>query len=110
MILDYHHYMANKGEAELADYLERIFQTWKVRQLVPKVHISSPKSEKAYRSHADYVSLDFILPFLKLAKSLDQDFDMMIEAKQKNLAMHQLVEDIAKIRGVKRISGASVVW
>lgn len=35
---------------------------------------------------------------------------MMIEAKQKNLAMHQLVEDIAKIRGVKRISGASVVW
>ena len=77
-----------------------VFQTWKVRQLVPKVHISSPKSEKAYRSHADYVSLDFILPFLKLAKSLDQDFDMMIEAKQKNLAMHQLVEDIAKIRGV----------
>ncbi|RKQ28178.1 UV DNA damage repair endonuclease UvsE [Oceanobacillus halophilus] len=110
MILDYHHYMANKGEVELEDYLERIFNTWKHRDLVPKVHISSPKGADAFRSHADYVDLVFVQPFLKIAKELNQDFDMMIEAKQKNLAMHQLVEEIAKIRGVKRLSGASVEY
>ncbi|MGJ7913045.1 UV DNA damage repair endonuclease UvsE [Neobacillus sp. LXY-1] len=110
MILDYHHFMANKGEVDLPLYLQRIFDTWNSFHLSPKVHISSPKSEEAYRSHADYVDLDFVLPFLKMAKELNQDFDIMIEAKQKNLAMHKLVEDIASLRGVKRISGSSVDW
>lgn len=110
MILDYHHYMANQGEVKLEDYLERIFNTWNHRDIPPKVHISSPKSESAFRSHADYVDVEFILPFIKLSKSLNRDFDIMIEAKQKNLAMHQLIEEIAKIRGVKRLSGASIKW
>lgn len=110
MVLDFHHYMANKLEDDLPLFLPRIFDTWKSTNLVPKVHISSPKSEQAYRSHADYVDLDFIFPFLKMAKEQNQDFDIMIEAKQKNLAMHKLVEEIAAIRGVKRISSASVEW
>ncbi|MFC5592052.1 UV DNA damage repair endonuclease UvsE [Sporosarcina soli] len=110
MVLDYHHYMANKGESDLTLYLPRIFQTWNNFNIVPKVHISSPKSDQAYRSHADFVSLDFVLPFLKMAKELNQDFDIMVEAKQKNLAMQKLVEEIASIRGVKRISGSSVEW
>lgn len=110
MVLDYHHYMANKEENDLTLYLPHIFATWNNFHLIPKVHISSPKSDQAYRSHADFVSLDFILPFLKMAKELNQDVDIMIEAKQKNLAMHRLIEEIAAIRGVKRISGASVEW
>ncbi|MFK2826735.1 UV DNA damage repair endonuclease UvsE [Bacillus sp. B190/17] len=110
MILDYHHHMANKGEVELSLYLQRIFNTWNASNAVPKVHISSPKTEQAYRSHADFVSLEFVLPFLKMAKGLNQDFDIMIEAKQKNLAMHNLIEEIASIRGVKRISGSAVEW
>ena len=72
--------------------------------------ISSPKSEQAFRSHADFVSLDFVLPFLKMAKELNQDFDIMIEAKQKNLAMQRLVEEIASIRGVKRLSSSVIEW
>lgn len=110
MILDYHHYMANRGEVELSQYLVRIFDTWRSNSLVPKVHISSPKSMDAYRSHADFVSLEFILPFLKIAKEHDQDFDVMIEAKQKDLAMLKLVEEIAAIRGIKRISSSTVKW
>ncbi|WP_010096368.1 UV DNA damage repair endonuclease UvsE [Ornithinibacillus scapharcae] len=110
MMLDYHHYMANKGEVELVEYLERIFNTWNHRDLIPKVHISSPKSASEYRSHADYVDLKFILPFLKIAKELNRDFDIMIEAKQKNLAMLQLVEDVARIRGIKRLSGGSIEY
>lgn len=110
MVLDYHHFMANRNHLELPYYLQRIFNTWNHFHSIPKVHISSPKSDQAYRSHADFVSIDFIMPFLQMAKELNQDFDIMIEAKQKNLAMLKLVEEIAKIRGVKRISGASVEW
>lgn len=110
MVLDYHHYMANKGEVALEEYLPRIFDTWKQRELVPKVHISSPKTDKEYRSHADFVSLEFVLPFLKMAKELNRDFDIMIEAKQKNLAMQRLVEEVAAIRGVKRITSSTVEW
>lgn len=108
MVLDYHHHMANRGNGDLSHYLERIFKTWK--KTIPKVHISSPKSESTFRAHADYVSLDFILPFLKMAKELNQDFDIMIEAKQKNLAMQRLVENIVSIRGVKRLSSSTVEW
>ncbi|KXH87284.1 UV DNA damage repair endonuclease UvsE [Sporosarcina sp. HYO08] len=110
MVLDYHHYMANKGEVDLSNYLSRIFDTWTSFSAIPKVHISSPKTDEAFRAHADFVSLAFILPFLKMAKELDRDFDIMIEAKQKNLAMHKIIEDIASIRGVKRISGSTVEW
>ncbi|MDF2534702.1 MAG: uvsE [Bacillales bacterium] len=110
MILDYHHYMANRGEEVLHTYLSRIFNTWSKFNGLPKVHISSPKSEKEFRSHSDYVSLDFVLPFLKIARELNQDFDIMIEAKQKNLAMHKLIEDISSIRGVKRQSSSMVEW
>ncbi|MCM3654579.1 UV DNA damage repair endonuclease UvsE [Metabacillus litoralis] len=110
MILDYHHYMANQGDVDLPLYLQRIFNTWNACHTVPKVHLSSPKSEQAYRSHADFVSIEFVLPFLKMAKVLNQDFDIMIEAKQKNLAMHRLIEEIASIRGVRRISSSAVEW
>ncbi|MCM3569938.1 UV DNA damage repair endonuclease UvsE [Neobacillus mesonae] len=110
MILDYHHHMANPGEVDLPLYLQRIFQTWKTRNLIPKVHLSSPKSDQAFRSHAGFVSIDFVLPFLKMAKELNQDFDIMIEAKQKDLAMQRLVEEVASIRGVKRITSSSVEW
>ncbi|MFD1849092.1 UV DNA damage repair endonuclease UvsE [Oceanobacillus bengalensis] len=110
MILDYHHHMANKTEGELSHYLPRIFNTWNVRNHIPKAHISSPKSDQAYRAHADFASFDFVLPFLKMAKERNQDFDIMIEAKQKNMAMHRLVEEVASIRGIKRISSSTVEW
>lgn len=110
MILDYHHHMANRTEMELSNYLPRIFNTWSTSNNIPKVHISSPQSKQAYRSHADFISIDFIRPFLNVAKELNQDFDIMVEAKQKNIAMHKLIEEIASIRGVKRIGGSVLEW
>ncbi|MBS4208718.1 UV DNA damage repair endonuclease UvsE [Bacillus sp. FJAT-50079] len=110
MVLDYHHHMANKGGTDLSNYLSRIFDTWDRFSAIPKVHLSSPKSDQAYRSHADYVSLEYILPFLKMAKVINRDFDIMIEAKQKNLAMLKLIEEIAAVRGIKRLSSSAVEW
>jgi UV DNA damage endonuclease len=110
MVLDIHHHEANLSEKPLEDYLETIFATWKKRDLVPKIHISSPKSEKAFRSHADLVDAGFVEGFFKSLKTFDQDVDFMIEAKHKDLAMLKLIEDLSTIRGVKRISGGALEW
>ncbi len=110
MVLDIHHHEANLSELPLEEYLESVFQTWERRDLVPKIHISSPKSEKAFRSHADLVDAGFVEPFLKTLKKLDHDVDFMIEAKHKDLAMLKLIEDLSSIRGVKRISGGTLEW
>ena len=87
----------------LRKLLPRIFQTWDHVDLIPKIHISSPKGEKEFRSHADFVDLDFIMPFIKMVKELGQDVDFMIEAKAKDQATLKLVEDMSKIRGFKRV-------
>ncbi|MGM0843479.1 MAG: UV DNA damage repair endonuclease UvsE [Bacillota bacterium] len=110
MILDVHHHQANQSSEPLQTYIPRILDTWKHRDLRPKIHVSSPKSEKAFRSHADNVDIDFILPYLKMFKELDEDIDIMIEAKNKDIAMLKLTEEIAKIRGVKRVGGGTLNW
>ncbi|MCA1065499.1 UV DNA damage repair endonuclease UvsE [Rossellomorea sp. AcN35-11] len=110
LVLDIHHHEANLSEKPLEDYLEAIYATWEKRDLVPKIHISSPKSEKAFRSHADLVDPAFVKDFFKTLKRFDQDVDFMIEAKHKDLAMLKLIEDLSTIRGVKRISGGTLEW
>lgn len=109
MMFDYHHYMANHTESEtLAEVLPRFYQTWNRIGMPPKIHVSSPKSEKAFRSHADYVNPDFVRPLLKELKDLATPVDFMIEAKEKDRALSQLVEDFSRIRGVKRIGEATL--
>lgn len=108
-VFDYHHHMANPCEEPLEQLMPRIIATWGHTGLPPKIHISSPKSEKAFRSHADFVDVDFILPLLDLLKKEKCDADFMIEAKSKDQAMLKLVSDLAKIRGVKQVSGASLL-
>ncbi|MDQ6595209.1 UV DNA damage repair endonuclease UvsE [Bacillus salipaludis] len=107
-VFDYHHHMANLCEASLEELLPRMFQTWERVGIPPKVHISSPKSEKEFRSHADYVDLEFILPFVKLLTGFGRDVDFMIEAKAKDQACLKLVEDMSRLRGFKRVRGAAI--
>ncbi len=110
LVFDYHHHQANLGTADLSDLLPEVFSTWNHFGIIPKVHISSPKSEKEFRSHADYVDPEFIIPFLHLAREFGHDFDIMIEAKQKDKACLKLTEDLSKIRGVKRVDGGTIEW
>ncbi|UII55780.1 UV DNA damage repair endonuclease UvsE [Cytobacillus spongiae] len=107
-VFDYHHHKANCCERELGDFLPAIFDTWKSRGLLPKIHISSPKSEKEYRAHSEFVDFNFIKPLVDELKILGTNVDFMIEAKAKDQAMLKLVEDFSNIRGVKRIGGATV--
>lgn len=109
-VFDYHHHMANLCDEPLEDLLPAIFETWNHTNIIPKIHISSPKSEKEFRAHANYIDATFIKPFLHVTRELNQDFDIMIESKQKDLALFQLLDELASIRGVRRISGAALQW
>ena len=108
LVFDYHHHLANLSEEPLNELLTEIFTTWEQANAVPKIHISSPKSVSEFRSHADYIDIAFIMPLLKALTDLGKDVDFMIEAKMKDQAMLKLIEDISRIRGVKRVSGGSV--
>ncbi|MED4038949.1 UV DNA damage repair endonuclease UvsE [Niallia taxi] len=110
LVFDYHHHMANLCDKPLEELLLPIFETWKHRGIIPKIHLSSPKSEKTFRSHADFVNADFVKPLIQLLRPLQMDVDFMIEAKLKDQACLQLVEDLSKIRGIKRIGGATLEW
>jgi len=110
LVFDYHHHMANLCDRPLEELLPAGFATWERIGIRPKIHISSPKTEKAFRSHADHVDPEFILPLIEVLRGIGQDVDFMIEAKRKDQAALALVEDLSKIRGVKRIGGATLEW
>lgn len=93
MVLDYHHFLCNNKEELIEDYLKKIFATWKETNLPPKIHFSSPKNKtkKDFRSHSEYINpIDFI-SFLEKLKIINQDVDIMLEAKGKDRALFDLV-------------------
>ena len=94
IVLDYHHYICNKGGVEIEDYLDEIFKTWK--NINPKVHFSSPKNKtkKDMRTHHDYINSDDFIKFLDIIKNYNYDIDIMIEAKAKDEAMFKLIREL----------------
>jgi UV DNA damage endonuclease len=110
--LDLHHFRVNHGvEESLDDLLSRAFITW--RDLAPKVHVSSPKSESEPRSHADFVETGDLGPFFAALRGLREppgEVDMMVEAKMKDEAMFRLVDQLASRPGVKRLDEANLLF
>ena len=97
MVLDVHHHNCNKEEDILGNYLGEIFYTWNKERLVPKIHFSSPREFENDRKHSDYISASDFNEFLYIAKKFDRDFDVMLECKEKDMALIQLVEDLKEI-------------
>ena len=91
MCLDYHHFLCNKTNEKIEDYIIKIFNTWKKR---PKVHFSSPESKKNFRAHNDYIDIKTFLNFIEKIKFCNIDFDIMIEAKMKETAVFKLVREL----------------
>jgi len=108
MVLDIHHHRCCGQEEILSDLLPRIFATWQGQ--VPKIHLSSPKEAKNFRHHANDIILEDFLSFLHLAKGLDQDFDVMIEAKNKDVALFNLLERLKEVEGIKVPQQASIIF
>lgn len=106
MVLDIHHHRCHNGGERLDGLWPRIVGTWSGG--IPKIHASSPKGADDLRAHADYINTADILPFLRMARAVNRDFDVMVEAKQKDKAMFQLVEDLAKETGIRRVEQAAI--
>ena len=92
MVLDYLHFKVNKNNEKIEDYIERIFNTWK--NDIPKIHFSTSKYKKNKRSHSDYINVDEFIEFIEKIRFTNKDFDVMIEAKQKDDAVFRLIRQL----------------
>ena len=110
MVLDIHHDKCNKSSEDITQYVDDIFRTWEGTGLPPKLHLSSSKNEKEFRSHADYINKDDFLTFLYKTRGVNKDFDVMIEAKTKDLALLKLMEEIKGVKGIEIINGAEIEY
>ena len=88
VILDYHHHLCNKSDFSFEDIFNS-FNNMKV-----KMHFSSSKNKKDFRSHNDYINGDDFIDFIKILKKYDSDVDIMIEAKCKDDSLFRLVRYI----------------
>ena len=88
VVLDYHHHLCNKSDFSFDD----VFNSWGSRRV--KVHFSSPKNKREYRSHSDYIDGDDFIEFLKVLKKYDRDVDVMLEAKCTDDSLFRLVRYI----------------
>ena len=98
MVFDIHHHNCNKCNEGLDILLPEIFKTWNNEKLVPKMHFSSPREFENDRKHADYIEAKSFLEFIYTVKNVvDKDFDIMIEAKKKDITLNKLVKDLKDI-------------
>jgi len=90
MVLDVHHHNCLNNGEKLDGIIEECFNTWNNEYFPPKVHFSSPKSEKNFRAHSDYIDSNDFFDFIDKTKRIDRNFDVMIEAKEKDKALLEL--------------------
>jgi UV DNA damage endonuclease len=111
MVLDIHHHEMNNAGETIAELWPRVLQTWTDYSgdpdLPPKIHASSPKDEKSPRSHADYIEPQGFLAVLRSLAPMTPKLDVMLEAKRKDSALFQLMEDLQSVPDVKMIDQAS---
>ena len=88
VVLDYHHHLCNKSDFSFVD----IFNSWGNSRV--KVHFSSPKNKRDYRSHNEYINGDDFVNFIEILKKYDRDIDIMLEAKGKDDSLFRLVRYI----------------
>lgn len=116
VVFDPHHHRVNPGTIGLEAAARRALAAWP-EDVVPKVHFSSPRLDARrvtrsgkkvleppiLRQHADYIDpwsfADFVMAFP------DQPFDVMLEAKAKDLALLKLRRDLESL-GLERVLAA----
>jgi len=106
MCLDIHHHNCNKCSKNIENYLERIYKT---NNNITKMHFSSPKNKKEYRSHNEYVNSIEFIKFLNLLKKFNYDTDIMLEAKQKDLALIKLSFELKYLTDYKFIDNSTFI-
>jgi len=94
LIFDFHHYACwanyhqdNPNQKSISELLPLILETWKVRNIIPKFHLSDQAEEKKVGAHHDYVQE---IPQILIEYGKKQKIDIMIEAKMKEQATIKL--------------------
>ncbi len=87
MVLDIHHHNCNHENDNLPELIDRIRSTWKGQK--PKMHLSSGKSSPTDKRHSDFIDFEDYKRAVELVKD---DFDIMMESKEKDLAVLQIMK------------------
>ncbi|WNS76504.1 UV DNA damage repair endonuclease UvsE [Bacillus sp. DTU_2020_1000418_1_SI_GHA_SEK_038] len=107
LVFDYHHHLAYHQDPNWETNWDRVVGTWRDSPLPIKMHISSPKSAKAFRHHSDYVDIDMFFRFLNVIRGSVPQIDCMIEAKRKDEALFKLMDVVKTRKDVEIIDGSS---
>ena len=89
VVFDNMHYTANPGEGDLDELLANVFATWQTRDGLPKVHFSSQAAGSRTGHHSANVDPAEFKACVE-RWSAHGDFDLMLEAKNKDLALLEL--------------------
>lgn len=98
MVLDVHHHNCNNNGENIYELIPKIFSTWKNEKLPPKFHFSSPRDGEKDRKHSDFINANDFITFLENIKSFNTDIDIMLECKEKDLALFKLADDIKVLK------------
>ncbi|MBE6054198.1 MAG: UV DNA damage repair endonuclease UvsE [Clostridium sartagoforme] len=102
MVLDIHHHNCNNNGEDIKDLLEDILNTWENQRLPAKMHFSSPKDktlvDKVDKKHSDFIDVYDFINFLETLKLFNRDVDIMLECKEKDIALFKLVNEIAEVK------------
>ena len=109
MTLDYHHYLCNNEKEKLKALLPRIIKTWKNTSFNPKMHFSSPKSKKDFRSHSDFIDYKSFLRFISILKPFNEDIDIMLECKAKEDALFSLSRGLSYTENIIKINTSTFI-
>jgi UV DNA damage endonuclease len=105
IVFDHQHHRLNPGAMDTVAAARAALESWPKR-VVPKLHFSSPRLDgrvikrgkevriepPLLRQHADYIDPWTFADFLDLLR--DRAFDVMLEAKGKDLALLKLRNDL----------------
>lgn len=107
--LDYHHHICNNISTDINFYMNDIIKSWDNYGIRPKFHYSSPLNKRNFRAHNDYIDCDEFISFLNVLQKYQVDVDIMIEAKEKDVAMFRLMRQLRYKTNYKFIDDTSFI-
>jgi UV DNA damage endonuclease len=98
VVLDLLHHRCHPGEwgsLGCAGLLERVFDTWRSWDGSPKIHFSTQDPSKKTGAHGYWIDGAELEAVLEQAGAVPRDFDIMFEAKGKDLALGEVMPVLA---------------
>ncbi|UYD60289.1 putative UV-damage endonuclease [Aeromonas phage avDM12-TAAL] len=95
VLLDIHHHYCNRTDGGVlltADdpLVQRVKATWKDRPRRPKIHVSQSRGTENFRDMCAHSDIIDDANVIAAVRTFERDFDIMVEAKHKNVASSRL--------------------